>query len=236
LFAHKTETVLGMSDETGQQRYLFPPAANWLMPALTVMALGALVYMPLVVGLGASPRTTAVGYAPQQPIAYSHALHAGTLGIDCRYCHSTVETSAFAAIPPAQVCMNCHAAIKADSPALAPLRESYARGTPLKWIKVHDLPDYVFFDHSAHVSRGVGCVSCHGRVDQMAVVRQTQPLSMAWCLDCHRRPEPHLRPLEHITTMNWAPGADPSVSGPALRKQYGIRSTEYLTNCTTCHR
>lgn len=204
-------------------------------------------YVVLLVAYGASTEATDVGYAPAQPIPYSHALHAGELGIDCRYCHTAVEVAANAAIPPTMTCINCHAlahGIRADSPKLAPLREAFyggervPAGLPIPWVRVHDLADYVYFDHSAHVRRGVGCVSCHGRVDRMEVVYQAKPLSMSWCLECHRNPAPHLRPLEAITDMTWAPpaGADRVEFGRALLKQYNIRSAEYLTSCSLCHR
>jgi len=180
-----------------------------------------------------SPRTTDVGYSPRQPVEYSHALHAGELGLDCRYCHTTVETAAFAAVPSTQVCMNCHARIAPESDKLLPLQQSYSRGDPIRWVKVHDLPDYVYFDHRAHVSRGVGCISCHGRVDTMEQVRQVERLSMGWCLECHRQPEPHLRPQQFVTVMDWVPGEAPAVLGRRLRQQNNIQPS---TDCSTCHR
>ena len=144
-----------------------------------------------------------VGYAPTQPVPYSHALHAGKLGIDCRYCHNTVEKTAFASLPATQTCMNCHTKIRTDSEFLKPVRDSWATGEPIKWIKIHNLANYVYFNHSAHVSHGVGCVECHGRIDRMDIVFQAAPLSMGWCLDCHRAPESHLRPKDQITNMDW---------------------------------
>jgi len=197
----------------------------------------ALVAVPAyLVALGyyaGSPRTTDVGYRPEQPVAYSHALHAGELGIDCRYCHNTVESAAFAAIPPTATCMNCHERIAPDSDKLAPARRSMATGEPIRWVKVHDLPEYVYFDHRAHVARGVGCVACHGRVDAMEAVEQVETLSMGWCLDCHRRPEPNLRPLEFVADMTWTPGEDPIELGRRLARAYDIHPR---TDCSTCHR
>ena len=165
-----------------------------------------------------SPKHTDVGYAPMQPIPYSHKLHAGELGMDCRYCHNNVERSANAGVPPTQTCMNCHKQVKQGSPRLTPLYKSWGDGTaekdggPIPWKRIHKVPDYAYFNHSAHVAIkhkevGVGCVSCHGRVDQMAVVHQVQPLSMSWCLDCHNNPAPNLRPIGEVTNMDWAPDA-----------------------------
>jgi hypothetical protein len=203
------------------------PVATLVLGIVPLYAIGLLFY-------GGSPQTTDVGYQPEQPVAYSHALHAGDLGIDCRYCHNTVEQTAHASIPPTQTCMNCHAAIYPESPKLIPIRESYSTGMPVAWIRVHDLPDYVYFNHSAHVRRGVGCVDCHGRVDKMEVVYQAERLSMGWCLDCHRNPEPHLRPLERITDLAWQPNEDEAAEmGRRLREAYNINPSE---DCSTCHR
>ncbi|MCU0305540.1 MAG: cytochrome c family protein [Thermoanaerobaculales bacterium] len=204
-----------------------------LRPGIAVAALGGLVYASLLVFLGFSPEATDVGYMPTQPVPYSHALHVGQLGLDCRYCHTGVESAAHASIPPTQTCMNCHAKVRAESEKLIPVRESNATGMPVPWIRVHDLPDYVYFDHSAHVRRGVGCVSCHGRVDTMEVVYQAEPLSMGWCLDCHRNPERHLRPVEMVTRLDWVPEDDQLVLGARLREEHGIDPKE---TCNTCHR
>jgi hypothetical protein len=214
-------------------RFVFPRWANKtrniagvLLGVGPLVAISALYY-------GGNPRTTDVGYMPEQPVPYSHALHAGALGMDCRYCHSTVDKAAFAAIPATETCMNCHKSIWTKSAKLLPVRESYATGKSVEWIKVHDLADFVYFNHSAHVTRGVGCVSCHGRVDQMEVVWQENTLSMAWCLDCHRQPEKHLRPPEQVTNMTWTPPEDQLVYGKKLREQNNINPP---TDCSTCHR
>ncbi|MGC4068193.1 MAG: cytochrome c3 family protein [Polyangiaceae bacterium] len=213
--------------------FVFPRWANKTR-TLAGVALGlSPVYLGLLFWYGASPMTTDVGYMPEQPIPYSHALHAGELGIDCRYCHTTVEKAAFAAIPPTETCMNCHKSVRTTSRKLLGIRESYATGDPVHWVKVHDLPDYVYFNHSAHVRRGVGCVSCHGRVDQMVEVTQVKPLSMGWCLDCHRNPEAQLRPVEEVTNMTWKPAEDPVEFGRRLRELNGINPP---TDCSTCHR
>jgi hypothetical protein len=226
-----------MSNPEQRSNFVFPRWTSYLRPGVVAAVVGGMLYLSVLFGVGASPKTTAVGYAPIQPVPYSHALHVGQLGIDCRYCHSTVDKAAFAAIPPTQVCMNCHQGIKPDSPRLLAVKESWATGKPVPWVKVHDLPDYAYFNHAAHVNKGIGCVSCHGRVDRMEVVRQEQPLSMSWCLDCHRKPEEHLRPLDQITNMSWRPpGNDQKRIGLELKKQYGIRDSSYMTACSICHR
>lgn len=218
-------------------RFVFPKVANYLLPLLVVMVVGGAVYVPVLLGFGAGPTTTDIGYMPDQPVPFSHALHNGQLGIDCRYCHTTVDQAAFAAVPPTQTCMNCHTNIKVDSALLAPVRESWASQKPVSWVKVHDLPDYVYFNHSAHINKGVGCVSCHGRVDQMPTVYQHEKLSMGWCLDCHRNPEKFLRPKEEVTNMAWMPPDGDQLSlGLKLKHEYGIRDEHYMSSCSTCHR
>ncbi len=213
--------------------FVFPRWANLLRPALVVLLIGAPAYILFLAYYGGSPRTLAVGYAPRQPVPYSHALHPGKLGIDCRYCHTTVEDAAFAAIPPTQTCINCHARIRAQSDKLVLVRQSYVTGEAIPWVKVHDLPDYVYFNHRAHVRKGVGCVECHGRIDRMEVVTQVAKLSMSWCLDCHRHPAPHLRPPELVTQMEWTPPGDREQLGARLRKENNVNPSQ---DCYTCHR
>jgi hypothetical protein len=180
-----------------------------------------------------SPRFTDVGYRPKQPVPYSHKLHAGDLGLDCRYCHTAVEVSPVANIPPTKTCMNCHKLILPESEKLLPVRESWAQGTPIEWVRVHNLPDYVYFDHSAHVTRGIGCVTCHGNVAQMDEVTQKEPLNMGWCLSCHRNPDPFLRPLREITNMKWLPPGDQKEQASLLKSQYNIKPSD---DCSICHR
>jgi hypothetical protein len=224
---------LGGTPTEASPRFVFPKWVNQTRNMVLVVVLFGPLYAGVLLVYGASPECTDVGYQPEQPIPYSHALHAQELGMDCRYCHNTVEETAHAAIPPTQTCMNCHAKVRASSEKLTILRDSYYRtGMPVEWVRVHDLPDYVYFNHSAHVSRGIGCVSCHGRVDQMEVVHQVHTLSMGWCLDCHREPEKHLRPLDKITDMEWVP-ADQLELGQQLREDYNINPS---TDCSTCHR
>jgi hypothetical protein len=179
------------------------------------------------------PKQLDTGYMPEQPVAYSHKLHAGNLGMDCTYCHTTVTKSGFAAVPTTETCMNCHHRVKEKSPKLQKVRESFATGEPIPWVKVHRLPDYVYFNHQVHVNVGVSCVSCHGRVDQMVEVRQVQPLSMAWCLDCHRNPAAHIRPPEYVTKLDWKPEGDPAELGMQLIKAKNIKPPD---NCSACHR
>lgn len=212
---------------------IFPRWTNKLPAAIGVGAPLALVGVVGAVWYWFSPLYTDVGYRPQQPVAFSHALHAGDLGMDCRYCHSTVEGAAKAAIPPTATCMNCHTQIRTDSPRLEPVRRSAETGESLEWVRVHQLPDYAYFDHSVHLAAGVGCTSCHGRVDRMKVVSLEEPLSMSWCLDCHRDPEPHLRPRDQVTNMDWDPATadyDPAEDPNRTRP---VNPPEH---CSGCHR
>lgn len=239
---------------------IFPAWTNTIRPFIAIALLGGPLYLVTFVSYGASPSTTDSGYAPIQPVPFSHAVHAGELGMDCRYCHTSVMEASFAAVPPTQTCMNCHARDVGDNsgpkPAiravdetgnlnakLAPLYEAHENGTSVEWIKVHDLADYVYFNHSAHVQSGVSCVSCHGRVDTMEVVYQKESLSMGWCIECHRNPEPHLRPVDKVTDLDWDPmklpeddpyhGRDRVEIGAELRKLHQINPK---TDCSVCHR
>ena len=155
-----------------------------------------------------TPKYTRVGYQPIQPVAFSHAIHAGQLGMDCRYCHNGVEKSWFSNIPASSTCMNCHNQVLKDDPRLALVRESAASGKPIPWVQIHKLPDYVYFNHSVHVNRGISCVECHGRIDQMDEVYHAKPLSMTFCLDCHRNPAAKLRPPDKITDLGWHPASE----------------------------
>lgn len=181
------------------------------------------------------PEYTRVGYAPRQPVAFSHQQHAGQLGMSCLYCHTSVEDAPVARIPSTQICMNCHQTIKPESPALAAVRASFASGDPLPWERVHRVPDFVFFNHAVHVRRGVGCESCHGKVNEMPVVMHTSPLSMGWCLECHRHPEDSLRPPSEATHFGWQPpqGQTQHEFGLTLKQRSRIQPPE---NCAGCHR
>jgi len=184
-----------------------------------------------------SPYNTRAFVARSQPVPFSHKHHAGDDGIDCRYCHTTVETSSFAGLPPTATCMNCHSQLYANSPLLEPVRESFRTGKPIVWTRVHDLPDFVYFNHSIHVNKGVGCSTCHGRVDQMPLMWNVASLHMEWCLECHRDPAKRIRPREQVFNMDWPPpGYDQAAEAKKLMKQYDIDSVEAITNCSTCHR
>src|SRR6185369_1210913 len=176
---------------------------------------------------------TGVNVVRTQPVPFSHQHHVGGLGIDCRYCHTSVETSAFAGIPPTKTCMNCHSQLFTNAAILEPVRASFRDDTPLHWIRVHDLPDFVYFNHSIHVKKGMGCETCHGRVDQMPLMLQKNSLQMEWCINCHRNPENYVRPRSEIFTMGYKPAEPQSVIGPRLVKQYAIKGN---TSCSTCHR
>ena len=212
---------------------IFPRWSNRI--PLIAVALGALFVVTSVGGVAyfGSPKFTDVGYRPRQPVPFSHALHAGDLGIDCRYCHAAVEVSAVAGLPPTQTCMNCHRLIARDSAKLAVVRESMTSGRPIRWVRVHKVPASAYFNHRVHVRAGVGCVSCHGHIEKMDVVTQSEPLSMSWCLDCHRNPAPNLRPVEEVTNMEWKPRAGaPAPAGPAG----SLAKVRPPTACSGCHR
>ncbi len=171
-----------------------------------------------------------------QPVPFSHKHHVGQLGIDCRYCHTSVERTAYAGIPPTQTCMNCHKLIWTNADMLEPVRSSFRTDQSIRWIKVHDLPDFVYFNHSIHVNKGIGCVSCHGRVDHMNLTWQQNSLQMEWCINCHRHPDQYIRPKNEVFSMTWTPpNGDQRALGRKLVKEYDIR-LRLLTNCSTCHR
>lgn len=202
---------------------------------LAAAAAGIAALVVLGVVLPRSSWATLVDFARQQPVPFSHEHHVGGLGLDCRYCHTGVEVSSFAGIPATEVCMTCHSQIWTNAEVLAPVRESYATGTPLRWNRVNDLADYVYFNHSIHVNNGVPCVECHGRVDRMPLTAKGASLHMQWCLDCHREPGPHLRPRDAVTAMTWTPDTDRDVLAAYLMKANDIHPKK-LTDCYVCHR
>jgi hypothetical protein len=187
---------------------------------------GLMLYARVPIGTGQQVQVA-------QPVQFDHRHHVKDDLIDCRYCHNTVDRAASAGIPPTELCLNCHAQVWNKSPLLDLVRASWFANKPIEWVRVHKLPDFVYFNHSIHVAKGVGCVECHGRVDLMPAIEQVAPLNMAWCLDCHRNPYPHLRPPEEVTNMAWQPDRDPEVLGRELAKKNDVKPR---TNCSTCHR
>jgi hypothetical protein len=213
---------------------IFRPRANQLARTSLVGGLVGLVVLAWAIGLlMRSDFVTGANTNVEQPVQFSHAHHVGGLGIDCRYCHTSVDQAAFANIPPTKTCMNCHSQIWATSPYLEPVRASWRTGESLQWVRVHNLPDFVYFNHAIHVKKGVGCETCHGRLDQMPGIYQAKSLQMEWCLDCHRRPEQYVRPREAVFEMGYRPAVSQAVLGPELVKAYDIQS---LTTCSVCHR
>ncbi|HVH72903.1 MAG TPA: cytochrome c3 family protein [Candidatus Dormibacteraeota bacterium] len=189
-----------------------------------------------VLAAARSPYMTRQNITREQPVQFSHKHHVGDDGIDCRYCHTSVETAAFAGIPPTKTCMNCHSVLFNNAGYLEPVRESYRTDKSIEWVKIHRLADFVYFNHSIHVNKGVGCSTCHGRVDQMPLVFQANTLLMQWCLDCHRNPAPNLRPMDKVFAMDWTPGPDQEELGKKFATERNLRTAAELTSCSTCHR
>ena len=216
---------------------VFPKSANpWSKASLIFLLFLVVLVGWTILTLQRSDFVTTANEYIEQPVQFSHQHHAGGIGIECRYCHTSVEVSPSAGIPPTKTCINCHSQIWNTAPYLEPVRASYRDNTPLNWIRVHDLPDFVYFNHSIHIRKGVGCETCHGRVDRMPLIRQVQSLQMEWCLDCHRDPSRFVRPLDAITTMGYQPATAQSELGPRLVRDYKIAGVEELTSCSICHR
>lgn len=219
---------------------VFPPGANWLAKWILFGGIGgSLLLVTVASAYYWGPGLTKVNRLVSQPIPFSHARHVGGNGIDCRYCHTSVETSSFAGIPPTETCMTCHSQILFDQPMLAPVQESWRTGTPMQWTRVHDLPDFVYFDHSIHVSKGVGCSTCHSnkqmRLEKMTLTAKTQTMHMRFCLECHKAPEKFVRPKSEVFNMVWEPGRHQLEEGKKLVEEYNIE-VEQLINCSICHR
>lgn len=216
---------------------VFPKSANaWSKGSIIALVFVVIAVANIVLLLQRSDFVTAANNFVEQPVQFSHQHHAGGIGIECRYCHTSVEVSPSAGIPPTKTCINCHSQIWSTSPYLEPVRASFRDDKPLNWIRIHDLPDFVYFNHSVHVGNGVGCETCHGRVDRMPLMLQKSTLQMEWCLDCHRDPARYVRPLDQITTMGYVPATSQADLGAQLVKQYRIADAERLTNCSVCHR
>jgi hypothetical protein len=217
---------------------IFHPSTNTIAKASIV---GGACFLAGLAGVWGvildSPYVTEAYVARRQPVPFSHKHHVGDVGLDCRYCHSSVEQSAYAGLPSTKVCMTCHSQLFTDAAMLEPVRSSFRDDASLEWIRVNDLPDYVYFNHSIHVKNGVGCVTCHGPVDQMPLTWRANTLNMNWCLGCHRDPAAYIRPREHVFDPQWKPDEDQRVLGERLMKEYGIdKRLPLLTNCWTCHR
>jgi hypothetical protein len=215
---------------------VFPRVANTLARlSLVGLVLFLGIFAVAAFAIYRSPFVTEVNVAKEQPIPFSHLRHVAGNGIDCRYCHTSVEDSSFAGIPPTETCMSCHSQILADQPIFDPLYTSWETGERIEWSRIHDVPDFVYFDHSIHLAKGVGCESCHGRVDKMALTWKVETLHMQWCLECHRQPEKFLRPLDEVYTMGYEPDGDQLAIGAALVEKLNVRKDQ-LTNCSVCHR
>jgi hypothetical protein len=216
---------------------IFRPRANSIARAILLGALLLLTALGVIAyEVQNSSYVTRAEIVIEQPIPFSHEHHVKGLGIDCRYCHTSVTQSAFAGIPPTKTCITCHSQIWTNAPMLEPVRASWNNDTPIRWNRVHNLPGYVYFNHSIHVAKGVGCATCHGPVDEMPLMYQYAPLTMSWCLDCHRHPEKNLRPREEVFNMNYRPPEDQLSLGHELAERYQVRSPQALTDCATCHR
>ncbi len=214
---------------------LFPKSANSLPLQIVIFVTILAGVASAAITYYSTPKYLRVGYQPIQPVPFNHGLHAGNLGIDCRYCHASVEKSATSSVPTAQTCMNCHATIKPNSPLLEPIRQSFASGEPVQWVKIHVAPDYVYFNHSVHVNRGVSCVECHGKVNEMAVVWHDKSHSMGFCLDCHRDPASHLRDQKDVFNLNSKTLADQGRIDEAHKNvtDWKIKPPQ---SCSGCHR
>lgn len=220
-------------EETAQ---VFPREFDqWIGIVVLGALLAAIVGIPALWFYARSDYVERSRMAPEQPVQFSHRHHVAEVGLDCRYCHSGADRGATAGVPSTAVCVTCHSQIYADSPMLKPIRDSYKTGVAMKWKRVNRVPDYVYFNHSIHVTKGVSCVSCHGRVDQMALVQQAQPLTMGWCLDCHRNPGPNLKPLDKVYDMGYQGKADRVQQEQWIRERH-IRSADHLSECNVCHR
>jgi hypothetical protein len=213
----------------------FPASFDLFAKAAGLVAVLALVGGAVAFYLtNRSPYWTNVGVTLNQPVPFSHQHHAGELGIDCRFCHRSVETAAYAGMPDTETCMTCHSQIWKTAPMLRPVRESYTANRPLRWNRVNELPEFVYFNHSIHISKGVGCSSCHGRIDEMPITWKTQDMEMSWCLSCHRHPATELRPLAQVVKMDWTQTATPRQTDALLQRRQ--IQTAHLTDCSACHR
>ena len=214
---------------------VFHRSINWVakLSILFVLALAGLS-LAILLNINRLDYVSHVGLAKDQPVPFSHKHHVTGMGIDCRYCHTSVEESSFAGIPPVETCMTCHSLVWTEAPLLEPVRAAWRDEMPLQWTRVHDLPDFVYFRHDIHVAKGIGCTSCHGPVDQMPLMYKENTLNMEWCLECHREPEKQIRPREHVFDVTWSPPADQESLGARLVEEYDVQVSQ-LTDCSVCH-
>ena len=214
---------------------VFHRSINWVakLSILLLLALAGL-FLAILLNINRLDYVSHVGMAKDQPVPFSHKHHVTGMGIDCRYCHTSVEESAFAGIPPVETCMTCHSLVWTEAPLLEPLRAAWRDDVPLQWTRIHDLPDFVYFRHDIHIAKGVGCTSCHGPVDQMPLMYKQNTLNMEWCLECHREPERQIRPRDQVFDVTWSPPADQKRAGARLVEEYDVQVSQ-LTDCSVCH-
>ncbi len=214
---------------------VFHRSINWVakLSILLLLALAGL-FLAILLNINRLDYVSHVGLAKDQPVPFSHKHHVTGMGIDCRYCHTSVEESAFAGIPPVETCMSCHSLVWTEAPLLEPVRAAWRDEVPLQWTRIHDLPDFVYFRHDIHVAKGVGCTSCHGPVDQMPLMYKENTLNMEWCLECHREPERQIRPRDQVFDVTWSPPADQERAGARLVEEYDVQVSQ-LTDCSVCH-
>ncbi len=214
---------------------VFHRSINWVakLSILFILAFAGLT-LAILLNINRIDYVSHVGLAKDQPVPFSHKHHVTGMGIDCRYCHTSVEESAFAGIPPVETCMTCHSLVWTEAPLLEPVRAAWRDEVPLQWTRVHDLPDFVYFRHDIHIAKGIGCTSCHGPVDQMPLMYKENTLNMEWCLECHRAPEREIRPREQVFDVTWSPPADQERIGPRLVEEYDVQVSQ-LTDCSVCH-
>jgi hypothetical protein len=215
---------------------VFPPGANWLARwSIILVVVGGGVITAVASAVYWGPAVTQKGVHRNQPVPFSHQRHVQGNGMDCRYCHTTVETSAFAGIPPTETCMTCHSQIFTEQSIFKPVTQSWSSGAPIEWARVNDLPDFAYFNHSIHVNKGIGCTECHGQVDEMRLTYKAETLHMMFCTNCHRAPEKYIRPKDEVFNMDWKRPANQLEMGRELVKEYNVRVGQ-LINCSICHR
>ncbi|HJP31755.1 MAG TPA: cytochrome c3 family protein [Candidatus Latescibacteria bacterium] len=214
---------------------VFPRSINWVAKFSIIAAVGVVGgLLSILLNINRLDYVSGVGVSLDQPVPFSHKHHVTGMGIDCRYCHTSVETSAFAGIPPVETCMTCHSLIWTEAPVLEPVRAAFRDDLPLQWTRVHDLPDFVYFRHNIHVAKGIGCTTCHGAIDQLPLMMKSETLNMEWCLSCHRDPAQFIRPRDRVFDVNWEAPEDQEALGRQLVEEYDVRVSQ-LSDCSVCH-